>query len=742
MPWSKALRPRRILASLCITAALLVGTVGAAGYESHDLPAAGPLPASWRMPEARVGDRGEYTWDSVRIDPATQQAVVLASHELWGFEWLEPKPTRGHDGRLHDTNRLHEWGWQVDRDTGEWERYAEPVYAIDRHDQGLVSYAYLSAVATDESQRYGGAHMLQAHLIAPGERFSIHCGPVSPLHGQEVPLEGEAELFGDCSWGNKFSGPTSGFSAVGTQELGELQAILFSRASGQAHLWYDPGIPYPARVAVQDRSDPSRYDVVRLQRFQRGAGEPITWDGAPAGAPAEPWEMRPLVGGTLDESGIEHPFPASKAIEAARADVEGSDFDRLLDAGGYLSFADYREHHDERRDLHMWDLTATYDGAAASVAVTRETTKPEPSPPVPPAGPLPPVPVPLPPLPPGSPPAQALAGNTTTKVAATGDRGGGPWPREAPADGPTVASAWARWRAFASDEYRDRAPNAWGFRILCLNGDGGCSPYREVWAGVRAGYVWSNGTASESVNHESILEESENALRGREARLHESTYRWSGSTQVPSAQNEPPVPTAGDMRTLHTVAWVMPATAVVAGTGLVAFLAGLAYLLWPALKSGGLTGLFSRVHGRTELLEHPQRQRMVQLVEAQPGIHVSELGRRLGLGRNQLDHHLRKLQASGVVKLIPSGGYTCVFLAASADHAVMAAAGAVKAEGARRVLELALAHPGISVREVARQAGLSPGTVAHHLRRLREAGLVGEWGPGLAATERGRKVLS
>src|SRR5205085_1546619 len=107
-------------------------------------------------------------------------------------------------------------------------------------------------------------------------------------------------------------------------------------------------------------------------------------------------------------------------------------------------------------------------------------------------------------------------------------------------------------------------------------------------------------------------------------------------------------------------AWV-PTPEQAAGVGAAAVAVGLLYYLWPLAK-GGL-GLFSRLK-QPEVLGHPARQQILQLVEAQPGIHFKEMARRTGMPNGSLVHHLETLRRGGQVVARPAGGYTLYFLGA------------------------------------------------------------------------------
>ncbi|MHB8633352.1 MAG: winged helix-turn-helix transcriptional regulator [Thermoplasmatota archaeon] len=733
--------PRRVVLATCIFLGLSLSTVAAAGYHDTSHVPAGPLPATFQVAQARVGDKANYTWDHVKIN-GDGTVTVLEEHDMLGVEWLDPRPMRDALGALHDTNTLHQWGWQKksgqgagvggESNAGPWERYAEPVFAIDRHDHSIAAYSYISETAADPNQRYGGAHMLQSQLLGPGSRFLPNCEAIVSYQGQSVPLDRYVNLFGsECEgFSNAFQAPSDVMlRAVGTQQIDDRTTVLFSSKDNALQVWLDPALPFPVRVASQTvmpgsygQRVPGEYNVMRMERFQRGT-TPIVWNGTPAGSPATPWDMKPLANKVPDEAGIQHPFPASAAITAAQTNPNGQVFGRVL-GGGYVTFLDYRDSRNGDTIDRSWDISA-YDGTEnASVTVTQHTAPVETNNPLP---------VPTPSL-----PTQAPRNQTTITVRATSDRGGGPWPAPslAPQAMPTVASMLRRWHDFASNEYATTAPNAWGLRIGCLGAPcNAAGVYVERWAGVQSERAWTNVTPvlgnpqTERIDLSSILTESDNSQRGHEVTLNEQTYTWHNSAPAPE-RNTPP-PSTGQLTIIRGSAWVFPATGVAEGGALAGLLAGLAFLFWPAAK-GGFIGLFSR-HAPAQVPEHPERSRMLQAIEANPGVHVRELGRILGRGRSPTEHHLAKLREAGAVRIVDAGGYRCVF-PRTTDARVLAGAGATRTEAAQRILASIKVHPGVGVRELARVLDLSPSTVHHHLQRLRAGGLVSDGASGLHAT--------
>lgn len=705
---------------------LTSGTVFAAGVTDTSRLAAGPLPERFILAEPRVGDMGVYVWDRVRVSEEGT-VVVLNEHEILGFEWLPPSRESDHEGVRRDALMLHQWGWQpkdsyadpVTVSADGWERYAEPVFALEIGTDRILSYAYLSgATAAPERQDPASARTVQRMFVDEDDRFAPRCGGFPAFGGREVPLDRDIDLFRACmGFVNQMTNidPHTPVRAVGTQALGEHDTVLFS-AGDRYHVWYNASIPMPLRIAAQvcrfadvGWGCADEFDVLRLTSFRRGDVVLPDRPSSPPETDAVSWDMRPLVARLPDERGIEHPFPASEAVAAARAHPNGTTFAQALDRGT-LTFLDYREHAHERETIRSWDLTA-YDGTGtASVSVERRTGTPSSNVP----GPLP-----LPPLQPRPP-----ATDATTEVAVTVDRGNNPLPpiERVPSIAPTVASMWTRWRAFASESHANIAPNTWGFRVGCvMTAEGGCSIFVERWAGLDRSSSHDDGSSTTFVSR---LAESDNEHRGHEMTLHESWYRGTASDaptiEVASAAAK------GQLTVIRSAAWVAPATPIVLGSILGAAVASLTYLFWPVLRFGALV-MFTRNATPPDALRHPQRQRMMAAVRAQPGIHVPDLANILGRRRNPTEHHLAMLRRVGLVRVVREGPRRRVF-ACDADPAAHAQPVALASDLARQLLAARRANPALGVREAARVFGVSPGTVSYHLGRLRESRLLPETG--------------
>ena len=184
---------------------------------------------------------------------------------------------------------------------------------------------------------------------------------------------------------------------------------------------------------------------------------------------------------------------------------------------------------------------------------------------------------------------------------------------------------------------------------------------------------------------------------------HEDAWAWGVATQ-------------GGVWT-----WPEPKTAagVAAATGLVSLL----YLLWPLAKGAGALPLFSRIRSE-DLLQHPVRNDLYEVVTKRPGIHFQEIARHLDKGRGTTEHHLRKLVQAGLLVEKADSGFTCYFPKGAVDRKLMAAAPVLKTAGARNVLAAVHASPGAVAADLSARLGMPTSTVNYHLKKLVNAGLV------------------
>ncbi len=153
-----------------------------------------------------------------------------------------------------------------------------------------------------------------------------------------------------------------------------------------------------------------------------------------------------------------------------------------------------------------------------------------------------------------------------------------------------------------------------------------------------------------------------------------------------------------------------------AGVGIVA-LAGLAYYL-------GVGGL--RHIDKHNVLEHPMRQSLLDVVETSPGVHLRDLAQRHETAVTNTQWHLRKLEMAGLVKTQKVQGRRLYYPtrggAQAKEQAIQNAA--MQNPNAQRILTYLESHPGTNQRSLAEALDMNPGTVRWHLRKMESANMV------------------
>lgn len=133
----------------------------------------------------------------------------------------------------------------------------------------------------------------------------------------------------------------------------------------------------------------------------------------------------------------------------------------------------------------------------------------------------------------------------------------------------------------------------------------------------------------------------------------------------------------------------------------------------------------NRVQAR--LLEDPTRRAIVELLDRTPGLNVSQLRRRADVARNTMEFHLRRLSEADLVvtEQRDDGNEVLCFLQVDAALWDRQATRVLFGRSSNRQVALCVEeHPGSSTEEIAKAVGLEPVTVLHHLRTLRDHGLV------------------
>lgn len=180
-----------------------------------------------------------------------------------------------------------------------------------------------------------------------------------------------------------------------------------------------------------------------------------------------------------------------------------------------------------------------------------------------------------------------------------------------------------------------------------------------------------------------------------------------------------------------------PVYNAIAATGAAASAGVAGFGLWSLLRRVGwvpaLAG-FSRI-AEDEVLEHPTRRALFTIIQANPGIHASELSRRAGASWGTLVHHLEKMERSRLLVARKVNNQKCYFEnGGKVARQDMAVAGAVRKDKAALITGFVEAHPMSSQKQVADALGMSAALTSFHVRRLANIGV-------LDVVRRGKETL-
>jgi predicted transcriptional regulator len=111
-------------------------------------------------------------------------------------------------------------------------------------------------------------------------------------------------------------------------------------------------------------------------------------------------------------------------------------------------------------------------------------------------------------------------------------------------------------------------------------------------------------------------------------------------------------------------------------------------------------------------------------VSATPGAHFSKIRDDLKLGTGEAQHHLRELEADGVVESRKDGDYRRFYPADTFDEFEQTALGHLRRETLRGVVIALLDRPDATAGEIADRLDVSPPTVSKCAATLESAGLL------------------
>jgi DNA-binding transcriptional ArsR family regulator len=160
---------------------------------------------------------------------------------------------------------------------------------------------------------------------------------------------------------------------------------------------------------------------------------------------------------------------------------------------------------------------------------------------------------------------------------------------------------------------------------------------------------------------------------------------------------------------------------------------GVAALVSVGIPTLPFGAFYSRIE-REEAMLNRRRNDLYDFVRAEPGIHLSDLVRRSGLGWGAALYHLGVLEKNRVLVAHTEGGFKRYYANGEHGRQDMARFAALRHGSAKLLFDAVQAQPGRSGRELSQSLQLSASSLARATGRLEGAGL-------LRREKAGRRVL-
>lgn len=309
-------------------------------------------------------------------------------------------------------------------------------------------------------------------------------------------------------------------------------------------------------------------------------------------------------------------------------------------------------------------------------------------------------------------------------------------PSDMPAQPLTLAAAERAWTLVAAKVYQDKTPSyvRWGLDwdyhqgVACpLPSHEGPRPHTDPALHFKVlyfGYTTS-GSCVEAANPWSEAALVLNLETGRPV--------WSYHVQTDFDYHG--LPFSGPPRRPVPVAHTLPPelrpptvekTALASGS---IFFAIAAVYFLPLLQFASLKTLlllpgYSKLFG-IDLGANKIREQLLEAIRNNPGIHASELKRRIDAGWGTIVYHLSVLERNKMVSSLVDGRHKRFFPIGVIDWSRRGQLAVLMHDTTKRLYELILETPGSVQGELASHVGLTVPTTIWHLKRLEDAGLVG-----------------
>ncbi len=126
------------------------------------------------------------------------------------------------------------------------------------------------------------------------------------------------------------------------------------------------------------------------------------------------------------------------------------------------------------------------------------------------------------------------------------------------------------------------------------------------------------------------------------------------------------------------------------------------------------TEAYSR-YDDTDPLTHATRAALHERVEAEPGLYLSQLGRRLDVPLSTVRHHVRVLREEGHIESRTDDGRRRFYPRGTENPNLIAC---LRADGPAEIVAALSREGALTVSALARELDCDPSTVSHHLDRL------------------------
>lgn len=444
-------------------------------------------------------------------------------------------------------------------------------------------------------------------------------------------------------------------------------AVHLTRENGNATLWLADGIPYPIEAEFRDEASVATYHLIGL----RLGDVPLTFeDPIPPDQRLAP--LDPLLG--PHDQGARLPLRLSDAARAATSDPTLLQLRSVLaQADAALASATMTARGPVDAPSAEWILRyAAPNGGSAVVSCMGALGV-----------------------------ARCSAGASESTPEPPDDFGAA----SLPAQSVGFSDAFARWEALdanaSSSPVSVASYRAWSDE--------------EEDASILVG-TSRQGTSTAPATHRS---ESRASVEPATGRSIEAVQGYHAPFEVDGVPTSVPLPGFVEAQNPSSPRLAPPTRAAIGAS--VAFL-GIILLVGLFFK-GPLGALFTRLRG-ADVLADASRQRILDVVRGDPGIHAAGILQRVGKEGGVGEYHLGVLEREGFLTSVDTPGSRRYFATGTFTHADMQARAILREGQADRVFRIIAENPGINLTELAARAGLSLAYTSRTVKRLHVAGLV------------------